>query len=294
MSTTSARPPDKVPGTIGRRSLLAASVLAGGVVAGVTATSATAKASTQVGAASDTQPTVVIEHGAFADASGWATVIEQLQGRGFTVFAPPNPLRGIPYDSAYLADFLGTLTGPVVLVGHSYAGAVITNAATGNANVKALVYIAAYALAEGETCAAANALGGGSTDLLEHIVTRPYPDAPAGDADGYIDPAYFRQLFAQDVPAATAAEMAVAQRPAALSAFAEPSGVPAWQTIPTWYLVSANDHTIPPQAERAMALRAHAHTVEIASSHAAMVSHPAAVTNLILTAAAAVSAGSAS
>lgn len=287
MPTTSATPPDEKRGAIGRRSVLAASVLAGGILAGVTATSATAKASTLAGAASGTQPTIVIEHGAFADASGFTSVIERLQRQGFTVFAPPNPLRGIPADSAYLEAFLTTIAGPVVLVGHSYGGAVITNAATGNPNVKALVYIAAYALAEGESVAAANALGGGTTELLAHIVTRPYPGAPAGDADGYIDPAYFRQLFAQDVPAATAAVMASSQRPAALSALAEPSGSPAWQTIPTWYLVAANDHTIPPQAERAMASRAHAHTVEIASSHAAMVSHPAAVTSLILAAAAA-------
>jgi pimeloyl-ACP methyl ester carboxylesterase len=287
MPTIQPAPSDENPGAISRRSMLAASVLAGGVVAGVTATSATAKASTLA----VTQPTIVIEHGAFADASGFANVIERLQGQGLAVFAPPNPLRGIAYDSAYLAAFLGTITGPVVLVGHSYGGAVITNAATGNPNVRALVYIAAYALAEGETVAAANSLGGGTTQLLAHIVARPYPDAPAGDADGYIDPAYFPQLFAQDVPAATAAVMAVSQRPAALSALAEPSGPPAWQTIPTWYLVAANDHTIPPQAERVMASRAHAHTVEIASSHAAMVSHPGAVTSLILAAVTAVRTG---
>lgn len=290
MSATFTTPPDETPGTIGRRSVLAASVLAGTIVAGVTATTATANASTPTRTPSGVLPTIVIEHGAFADASGFSEVIGRLQQHRFTVYAPANPLRGITQDSDYLRAFLATISGPVVLVAHSYGGAVITNAATGNPNVKALVYVAAYALDQGETVAAANSLGGGTTDLLAHIVTRPYPGAPAGDADGYIDPAYFRQLFAQDVPAATAAEMACSQRPAALSALAEPSGPPAWRTIPSWYLVASNDHTIPPQAERVMASRARAHTVQIASSHAVMVSHPDAVTSLILTAAAYVSA----
>lgn len=228
------------------------------------------------------RPTIVIEHGAFADASGFADVIGRLQRRGYPVLAPANPLRGLQFDSDYLRAFLGTVSGPIVLVGHSYGGAVITNAAAGNPNVKALVYVAAYALDEGETVAAANTLGGGTTDLLAHIVTRPFPGAAPGDADGYIDPAFFPQLFAQDVPAATAAVMAASQRPAALSALATPSGPPAWRTIPSWYLVALDDHTIPPQAEQVMAARAHAHTVEIHSSHAAMVSHPRAVTDLIL------------
>lgn len=276
--------------------LLAAFTLAGGIAFGATASASTVARSrpADLPAPVGPRPTIVIEHGAFADASGFAGVIERLQERGYTVLAPPDPLRGLPQDSDYLQAFLATISGPIVLVGHSYGGAVITNAATGNPNVKALVYLAAYALDEGETVAAANSLGGGTTDLLAHIVVRPYPGAPAGDADGYIDPAYFRQLFAQDVPAATAAEMAASQRPAALSALAEPSGPPAWKTIPTWYMVAADDHTIPPQAERVMASRAHAYTVVIASSHAVMVSHPDAVTSLILAAAAHVAAAAAS
>ncbi|WP_405015161.1 alpha/beta fold hydrolase [Kitasatospora sp. NBC_01539] len=231
------------------------------------------------------RPTIVLEHGAFADASGWNTVIQSLQKRGYTVLAPANPLRGLTGDTAYLTSFLATVSGPVVLVGHSYGGAVITGAATGNPAVKALVYIAAYAPAEGESVAQATELGGGTSELLQHVIARPFPGAAPGDADAYLDPAYFRQLFAQDLPAAQAAQLAAAQRPAAFATLLEPAAVPAWRTIPSWYLVARNDRTIPPQAERAMAARAHARTVEIDSSHAAMISHPRAVTDLVLDAA---------
>ncbi|MFC9328840.1 alpha/beta fold hydrolase [Kitasatospora sp. NPDC057015] len=232
------------------------------------------------------KPTIVLEHGAFADASGWNAVIQSLQKRGYTVLAPANPLRGLTGDTEYLRSFLSTLTGPVVLVGHSYGGAVITGAATGNPAVKALVYIAAYAPQEGESVAQATALGGGASELLQHVVARPFPEAAPGDADAYLDPAYFRQLFAQDLPAAQAAQLAAAQRPAAFATLLQPAAAPAWRTVPSWYLVARDDRVIPPQAERAMAARAHAHTVEIDSSHAAMISHPRAVTDLILDAAA--------
>jgi pimeloyl-ACP methyl ester carboxylesterase len=230
------------------------------------------------------KPTIVFEHGAFADASGFAASIADLQKRGYTVYAPANPLRGLNSDADYLRAFLGTLTGPIVLVGHSYGGAVMTNAATGNTNVKALVYVAAFALDEDETVGAATALGGGESQLLPHIIVRPYPGAPAGDADGYIDPAFFRQVFAQDVPARQAAVMAASQRPGTLSSFATPSGVPAWRTIPSWFLIAKNDRVIPPEAQRVMAARAHGHAVEIRSSHVAMVSHPDDVTAIVLAA----------
>ncbi|MFD9270600.1 alpha/beta fold hydrolase [Streptomyces goshikiensis] len=231
------------------------------------------------------KPTIVLEHGAFADASGWNDVIHTLQRRGYTVYAPANPLRSLTGDTEYLKSFLATLSGPVVLVGHSYGGAVITGDATGNPAVKVLVYIAAYAPEQGESVGQATALGGGSTELLQHIVARPFPGAATGDADASIDPAYFRQLFAQDLPAAQAAQMAAAQRPAAFATLAQPAGAPGWKTIPSWYLVARDDHTIPPAAERAMAKRAGARTVEINSSHAAMASHPRAVSDLILNAA---------
>jgi pimeloyl-ACP methyl ester carboxylesterase len=240
------------------------------------------------------KPTIVFVHGAFADASGFNAEIQALQSRGYIAYAVANPLRGLANDSAYLKDFLSTINGPVVLVGHSYGGAVITNAATGNPNVKALVYIAAFALDEGETGGQAIALGGGSSDLMANLVLRPYPGAPVInfpnpgdlDQDGYINPATFRQVFAADVPAEQAAVMAAAQRPGTLSSLGVPSGVPAWKTIPSWYLVATQDHAIPAQAERVMAKRAGAHTVEVDSSHVAMISHPRAVTALILAAAA--------
>jgi pimeloyl-ACP methyl ester carboxylesterase len=235
------------------------------------------------------QPTVVFVHGAFADASGFAASIEALQRAGYPVLAPPNPLRGLTTDSENLRLFLSTVTGPLILVGHSYGGAVITNAATGNANVRALVYVAAYALTEGESVADANSLGGGHSNLLANIDPHPIPGVnpappPDGDLDAYIKLDSFRAIFAADVPKATAAVMAATQRPAAISSLVTPSGVPAWETIPSWYLVASKDKAIPPEAERAMAARAGSTTVEIRSSHAAMVSNPRAVTSLVLAA----------
>ncbi|GIG22723.1 alpha/beta hydrolase [Cellulomonas chitinilytica] len=230
------------------------------------------------------KPTIVLVHGAFADASGWGGVISRLQAQDFPVYAPANPLRGIAADAAYVRDFLGTVEGPVVLVGHSYGGAVITNAAVGADNVRALVYVAAFALDEGESVAEALALGGDPVDLGPVIVARPFPGAGEGNADGYINPAVFSQAFCQDLPADVAAVMAVSQRPAALSGLGEPSGTPAWKTLPSWYLVGVADHLIPAASARVMAARAGATTVEVDSSHVAMISHPDETTALILAA----------
>ena len=226
------------------------------------------------------KPTVVLVHGAFADASGWAGVIKRLQDDGYPVLAPANPLRGLSSDAAYLRTVLATISGPIVLVGHSYGGAVITNAAAGDPDVEALVYVAAFALAEGENVAQASALDGGSNDLLSHIVLRPFGPG-ANDLDVYVDPVFFRQTFAQDVDRRTTDVMAVSQRPAALATLGEPSGPPAWEDIPSWYLVARDDNTIPPVSERAMARRAGSHTVEIRSSHVAMISHPGIVARLV-------------
>ncbi|GAA4742359.1 alpha/beta hydrolase [Nocardioides endophyticus] len=228
------------------------------------------------------KPTVVLVHGAFADASGWNDVIARLAADGYTVYAPPNPLRGLTSDAEYLRTFLSTITGPVVLVGHSYGGAVITNAASGNPNVKALVYVAAYALAEGENVAAANELGGGHSTLLDHIVVRPYPGAPEGDGDVYVNPRSFRNIFAHDLPGSQTTAMAAGQRPATFGALVTPSGPPAWKTIPSWYLRAGDDHLIPPAAQAAMAKRAGAWTRTIRSSHVAMMSHPRTTTKVIL------------
>ena len=268
-----------------------AGVLIGGLALAGSTTSAgaspvpRAEAVGQAARPSPAKPTIVLVHGAFADSSGWNTVAGQLLAGGYQVIAFSNPLRNPQADGEYLRQFLATIGGPIVLVGHSYGGAVITNGATGNPNVKALVYVAAYALDEGESVSAANALGGGHTDVTNHLVVRPYPGAPSGDADAYIDPAFFPELFAQDLPRSTARVMAATQRPGAFGALVTPSGPAAWKDIPSLYLVSRQDRIIPPEAERAMALRAGATTVEIDSSHVPMMSHPGAVTKLIIRAA---------
>src|SRR3954447_438910 len=206
------------------------------------------------GRPSPPKPTVVLVHGAFADSSSWNPVAAELLREGYPVIAPADPLRGVTSDSSYLASVLATITGPIVLVGHSYGGAVITNAATGNPNVKALVYVAGFALDQGESLASIGAQFTDS-DLGASILQRPASDG----VDLYIDPSVFRQVFASDLPRATAATMAVTQRPLGVNGFTEPSGAPAWATIPTWFMVAADDRAIDPAAERFMAERAHAH-----------------------------------
>ncbi|MDF2563603.1 MAG: Alpha/beta hydrolase family protein [Microbacterium sp.] len=254
----------------------------GGAAFPAAASSATQTQAENKAPAPAIKPTIVFVHGAFADSSGWSLVATGLQAKGYPVISFSNPLRGPQYDGEYLRQFLSTISGPIVLVGHSYGGAVISNGATGNPNVKSLVYIAAYALAEGESVQAANALGGGHTDVIDHLVLRPFPGATAGDADAYIDPAFFPQLFAQDIPKSVAQSMAGSQRPGALASLVVPSGPAAWETIPSWYMVAKNDRIIPPEAERAMAARANATTVEVNSSHVPMISQPLKVISLIV------------
>lgn len=230
-------------------------------------------------------PTIVLEHGAWADGSSWASVVQRLQRAGYTVDVPPNPLRGLSGDSAYLANFLTTVTGPVILVGHSYGGMVITNAATGNANVKALVYVDAYIPAQGETIAGLTGAKPGSclarkpADVFNFA---PYPGARTGDADLYVKPALFPQCFANGLPSERGAILASTQRPLAASAIAEPSGAPAWTTIPSWSLIGTADNIIPPAEQRVMSQRAHAHITEIRAPHLSMIAHPEAVTDVIM------------
>jgi pimeloyl-ACP methyl ester carboxylesterase len=263
---------------------LATALLALSPVAG--STSPTSTHATQ-GSYPDTgpRPTIVLVHGAFADSSGWEAVADRLTDRGYPVLAFSNPLRGPVEDGEYLRQFIDTIPGPIVLVGHSYGGAVTTNAATGDPDVKALVYVAAYAPAEGESVAAANQLGGGHTVVTDHLVLRPFPGAPANDADAYIDPAWFHRLFAQDLPRDKARFMAASQRPGALGALLIPSGTPAWTDVPSWYIVANQDRIIPPEAERAMAERAGATTIQVNSSHVVMMTQPGTVTRVILEAA---------
>jgi pimeloyl-ACP methyl ester carboxylesterase len=239
---------------------------------------------TDAPARTNAKPTIVLVHGAFADASGFGAVTSRLQRRAYTVIAPANPLRGPAIDAASVASVLKTIKGRIVLVAHSYGGAVITEAATEVSNVKALVYLNALALDEGETnLDITNRFPNGFFDA---VLPRPFrePDGSQG-VDLYIDPARFRSVFCPDVPAKIAARMASAQRPVTLAAGQEKSTAPAWKTIPSWYLIGRQDKVINPGAQRFMAKRAHAHTVAINSSHASYISHPAKVTKLILRAA---------
>ncbi|MER5325179.1 alpha/beta fold hydrolase [Streptosporangium roseum] len=226
------------------------------------------------------KPTVVLVHGAFADASSWNPVIQRLQFAGFPVLAPANPLRDLTGDSAYVSSVLDTIAGPVILVGHSYGGAVITNAARGHDNVKALVYLAAFAPDESESAFQLTGQFPGSK-LPESIIPRPYP----GGVDGYVDPAKFRDVFAADLPSSRTRLLAATQRPASVAGLQGPSGAPAWKNIPSWFLIAGSDNTIPPAAQRFMAKRAASKTVEIRrSSHVVMLSHPDAATASILAA----------
>jgi pimeloyl-ACP methyl ester carboxylesterase len=240
------------------------------------------------------KPTIVLEHGAFASASSWNSVIQRLQADGYTVYAPPDPLQGVAYDSQTLADFLATIGGPVVLVGHSYGGVVITNAATGDKNVKALVYVDGYMPAQGETAFQLTTAQPGSC-----IAATPatvfnfvsYPGAPSGDSDVYLkvapDGAYpgFADCLANGVPASQVALLAATQRPIAFSAFTEPSGPPAWKTIPSWAVIGTADHAIPPAEPLFMAHRAHAHVTEINTGQLSLVTDPGTVARVITDAA---------
>ncbi|WP_327743783.1 alpha/beta hydrolase [Streptomyces europaeiscabiei] len=231
----------------------------------------------------DPKPTVVLVHGAFADASGFNGVISRLQKAGFPVIAPANPLRDTADDAAYISSVLDTLPGPVILAAHSYGGIVTSNAARGHANVKALVYLGAFAPDKGESALQLAERFPGS-ELGSALVQRPYPPLPDGrpTVDGYIDPARFRAVFAADLPASQTRLMAATQRPGSVNGLAGPSGAPAWKTIPSWYLIPTGDKVIPPAAQRFMAKRAGSKVTEIKSSHVVMISHPDAATAVIL------------
>jgi pimeloyl-ACP methyl ester carboxylesterase len=229
------------------------------------------------------RPTVVLVHGAFADASGWAPTIDKLHADGYPVFAVANPLRSLAGDAAYLKAVLAPVTGPIILVGHSYGGALITNAATGNPNVKALVYIAGFAPDEGES--AFQLSEGGS---LPDVVAATEVPVPGGgtDTELAIRPEEYHKAFITEVSDGTARTMAATQRPITLTALGSPSGPPAWKMIPSWYAVFAADRAIPPASQRTMASRARARTVEIpGASHGYFIRHPHVVVDLIRAAA---------
>ena len=230
------------------------------------------------------RPTVVLVHGAWADASSWNGVTTSLLAEGYDVRAIANPVENLTTDAEYVADFLDSLTGPIVLVGHSYGGAVITNAAAGSRQVKALVYVDAAAPDVGET--------NGSLSGTDSVLNRkpqselfdklPYPGAPPGAADLYLRRDIFVQNFASDLPRDRAIRLWASQRTASTEAFDTPSQHAAWKTIPSWYFISGGDQIITPTSEMAMAKRAHSRvTVFPGGSHLTLISHPDAVTKVI-------------
>jgi pimeloyl-ACP methyl ester carboxylesterase len=251
------------------------------VAAGFFATSAGSASAAKATHSQSVKPTVVLVHGAFADSSSWNGVIKRLRKDGYPVVAAANPLRSVSSDAASVKNLLASIDGPVVLAAHSYGGAVISNAAYGSDKVKALVYADAFLPDKGES---ANDLASKFPGSVIGQVLRPVPITnPDGskDVDLYIDQSKFHQAFGADVPANTADLMAVTQRPGTGTALNEPSGEPAWKTIPSWALVGTNDRIIPLKLQVYMAKRAHAHIEKIQSSHAVTVSHPDAVTHII-------------
>jgi pimeloyl-ACP methyl ester carboxylesterase len=236
-----------------------------------------------------TAPTVVLVHGAFADASSWNGVIERLQAKGVAVKAPANPLRGIAIDSAYIAGVFAETPGPILAVGHSYGGAMISNAGTDAENVVGLVFVAAFAPEEDEALGEAAA---DSTDsvLNSALVPLHYPAVNGGEpaVEFAIDPARFKDAFAADLPAEEAAVMAATQRPVAELAFSERSGPPAWKSLPSWAVVATGDKAAGADLVRSMAERAGATITEVDGSHVIMISQPEVVTDVILEALAAV------
>ncbi len=233
------------------------------------------------GADKAAKPTIVLEHGAFADASSWNAVIEELRANGYPVVAAANPLRGPANDAAALRSVLDHVAGPKILVGHSYGGSVISVAGANDPQVKALVYVAAFLPALGETALELTNKYPGST-LPGALDPTPFtlPDGTAG-TDLYIKPGTFHRQFAADVPAGTAALMAATQRPIAQSALEEKTGAAAWKDKPTWAVITTQDLNIPVEVQRYMAKRAHAHSIEVRASHSVAVSQPKTVAGVI-------------
>jgi pimeloyl-ACP methyl ester carboxylesterase len=270
------------------RGLLGGATLLFAAAAAVLITSAGAASAQSAGRAKASSPasaaakdaTIVLVHGAFAESSSWDAVIPKLSAKGYKVVAVANPLRGLRSDADYVASVLATIKAPVVLVGHSYGGAVITNAANGRANVKALVYIDGYAPDAGESAVSLSAQFPGGT--LGAALAPPV-SLPDGGKDLYIQQEKFRAQFAADVPEAQTKLMFATQRPVTEAALNETSGTPAWKTIPSWFIYGSLDKNITPEALVFMAKRAGAkENVEVkGGSHVVMVSKPDEVTKLI-------------
>ncbi|GHJ48279.1 alpha/beta hydrolase [Catellatospora sp. TT07R-123] len=260
-------------GSVRRAHALAAVLTVAAVLGALTSPAAAGQAR-----AAD-KPTVVLVHGAFADSSSWNGVVSQLLAQGYPVLAVANPLRGVKSDADQVAAVLKSIDGPIVLVGHSYGGEVISAAADGNPNVKALVYVAAFAPDTGESAADLSAKFPGGT--LGQALAPPVA-VPGGD-DLYIQQDKFREQFAADVPVEQATQMAVTQRPIAQAALAEKAEAAAWKTIPSYFVYGSADKNIPAAVQDFMAKRAGAkETVVVGdASHVIMVSHPDVVAKMI-------------
>ena len=238
------------------------------------------------------KPTIVLVHGAWADASSWNAVAAELQSQDFTVLAPPNLLRGVAQDAGYIGSFLAQRTsGPVVLVGHSYGGFVITNAGTGGGDVRALVYVDAFMPADEENTFQILGGSGSALDVPDPTTVLDlvgYPGAPEGDAEAFLKPDTVHRSFAQDLPEADRWLIAAGQRPITLAANTTGSMTSAWKTLPSWTVVGTEDRIIPPEVQHRMAARAGATVTEVSGSHVSMVSQPQATIDAILTAVASI------
>src|SRR5271165_4593655 len=245
---------------------------------------ASAQATTRAAPSGGPKPTIVLEHGAWANTGSWDAVIQRLQADGYTVDAPPNPLQGLPYDSSYLADFLHSISGPIILVGHSYGGAVITNAATGDKQVKALVYVDAFIPAKGQTIGELVTAKPGSCVAVPPATVfnlAPYPGAPAGVFDAYIKQSVFPSCIANGLPRSEQQLLAATQEPLSTIALNQKSGVPAWKTIPSWAVIGTADHAIPPAELIVMAKAAGARITMVPHApHVSMISNPGVVTDV--------------
>ena len=230
------------------------------------------------------KPTIVLVHGAWDRAQSWSDVAARLRSDGHPVVMPEIPLRSLAGDTGALRRKLDQIAGPIVLVGHSYGGAVATGAAATDPQVRALVYIAGFAPDTGESTLQLGAHDLGSL-IGVSLLSVPFVGPDGLGIDLYINPLLYPTVYAADVSLTTAQTMAHNQRPLTLKAFTDPSGSPAWRSIPSWYLIARQDHALPPATQRFMAARAGSHTIEIDSSHAAPVSHPREVAALIRSAA---------
>jgi pimeloyl-ACP methyl ester carboxylesterase len=226
---------------------------------------------------------VALVHGAFADSSGWNGVVERLQDAGIEATAISNPLRGIEEDAAYVASAMGQLPGPVLAVGHSYGGAVITNAASATDNVVGLVYVAAFAPDEGETLMDIESESKDSV-LNSVLVQHGYPTANGMQAEFRIDPLHFHEAFARDIPEKESSIMAQTQRSASALAFSQPTTRPAWKDLPSWAVVPSGDKAAGADVLRAMATRARASITETEGSHVIMISKPDVVASVVMNA----------